>query len=89
MMFWVAYLTLPLALPILLAIFFRFFCHSGFVKSRLRPIELDLRAEEPFPFEPGQLLVVDLRGVDMQGLASLFSIEGEMCYSAAVRQFEE
>jgi hypothetical protein len=27
------YLTLPLDLPILLAIFFRFFCHSGLVKS--------------------------------------------------------
>jgi len=32
------YLALPL-LPILLAIFFRFFCHSGFVKSRSHPID--------------------------------------------------
>jgi len=35
-----AYLTLPLFLPILLAIFFRFFCHLGLVKFLSHPRDL-------------------------------------------------
>lgn len=39
------YLTLPLDLPILLAIFFRFFCHSCLVKSKPHRIEAGVQIE--------------------------------------------
>ena len=45
------YLTLPLALPALLAIFFRFFCHSGLVNARTH--RLTRRANRrTFPVSP-------------------------------------
>jgi hypothetical protein len=46
----IGYLTLPAALPILLAIFFRFFCHSGLVKLRPSSIDFVQLAEELFLF---------------------------------------
>jgi hypothetical protein len=49
-----SYLTLPLALPALLAIFFRFFCHSGLVNSRSPSIDSAQQAEEVFLFYSGQ-----------------------------------